>query len=414
MGQAKRSARSSPGKAAKTGKAFKDAALMLPPEHLQEALDALQQFAGPSGSALYASPNELPTSVRLCLATISSREILPKRLAMLKVDEPNSIVEVHAKAMSGKCSKCAELLRSKYTQLVDGKLGFKLASELPADAQAAFSLISCARKSPRFLWLQPPHTTLDEPFSLASLFEGALSTQKAWPAPLELDLAHATYSRELQLPYKDDRERDNIMSLHVKAQEVINQINDYSMELLRTHFETSVGKAKTLAELSRMHAGGEPEDERVRTLVNMHAALTSSTEPDGAVQTFYPLTEDEQEQLASAVRYVQHATDFSTAQSGLFMWMHSMSIFAHSVSHRWERNRLRVASDEEAVRAIRVRIPAGGQRNNSGGSNDSSSSMLLPGPCPHSHRWRAPCTDFPRALCLRPAPPLSRPPPFPP
>ena len=45
-----------------------------------------------------------------------------------------------------------------------------------------------------------------------------------------------------------------------------------------------------------------------------------------------------------------------------------------------------LASDEEAVRAIRVRIPAGGQRNNSGGSNDSSSSMLLPGPCLHSHR----------------------------
>ena len=46
---------------------------MPPPEHLQEALDALQQFAGPSGSALYAAPKELPTSVRLCQIVWASR-----------------------------------------------------------------------------------------------------------------------------------------------------------------------------------------------------------------------------------------------------------------------------------------------------------------------------------------------------
>ena len=28
-------------------------------------------------------------------------------------------------ANAGKCSKCAELLRSKYAQLLDGKLGMK-------------------------------------------------------------------------------------------------------------------------------------------------------------------------------------------------------------------------------------------------------------------------------------------------
>ena len=126
--------------------------------------------------------------------------------------------------------------------------------------------------------------------------------------------------------------------LHGKAQGVINQVNDYSMEVLRAHFEnTPHGKqVVTLTELSRIH-GAEVEaaaldpNEPIAILVRMHTALVSSTDVSGPVQTFYPLTEDEQEQLSCAVRYVQHATDFSTAQSGLFMWMHSMSIFAHSV-----------------------------------------------------------------------------------
>lgn len=119
---------------------------------------------------------------------------------------------------------------------------------------------------------------------------------------------------------------------------MIHQVNDYSMELLRSHFDDARGPGKTalcLAELSRTHADTNDADldERMRTLVRMHAALLSSMDANGPVQTFYPLMESEQEQLVCAVRYVQHASDFSTAQSGLFMWMHSMSIFAHSVRH---------------------------------------------------------------------------------
>ena len=346
----------SPQKPGQRGKKIGAAPAVPPPDGLQEALASVIKLEGPKGSANHAVPRDLPASVRRCLDVLSAREGLPKRLATVPVESPDALIEQHAKTMAGKCKRCSELLRSKYAQLEDNKLGVKLTAELSSDELAPLALIASARKSPRCLWLQPVQQ--EGPVQLARLFELAMSKQKQWPTALELDLAHATYSRELQLPYKDERERDQIMALHVKAQEVINQINDYSMELLRSHFETSMGKnAATLSELSRMHAAAEPDDERLRVLVRMHAALTSSTEVDGAVQTFYPLTEDEQEQLSCAVRYVQHATDFSTAQSGLFMWMHSMSIFAHSVSHRWERNRVRQAADEEAVSARKTPRP---------------------------------------------------------
>ena len=120
---------------------------------------------------------------------------------------------------------------------------------------------------------------------------------------LELDLVNATCSRELQLPYKDEHERLRIMELHGKAQEVINCVNDTSMELLRVHFESGVAAGKaavTLEQYAREHAGDEPHDfdSSPATLCRMHAALVSSTDMHGAVQTFYPLTDDEQYQLA--------------------------------------------------------------------------------------------------------------------
>ena len=40
-------------------------------------------------------------------------------------------------------------------ELEDNKLGLKLMSELSADENAPLALFACARKSPRFLWLQP-------------------------------------------------------------------------------------------------------------------------------------------------------------------------------------------------------------------------------------------------------------------
>ena len=106
------------------------------------------------------------------------------------------------------------------------------------------------------------------------------------------------------------------------------------MELLRTHFANRPLGAPviTLEAMARQHAGQEDLEPSIATLCAMHDALVSSIDVHGAVQTFYPMSVDEQYQLACAVRYVMAAHDFSTAQSGLFMWMHSMSIFAHSVS----------------------------------------------------------------------------------
>ena len=50
----------------------------------------------------------------------------------------------------------------------------------------------------------------------------------------------------------------------------------------------------------------------MRTRADFEALATVDGLESIAVQTFYPLTPDEQEQLASAVRYVQTAADFST------------------------------------------------------------------------------------------------------
>ena len=189
---------------------------------------------------------------------------------------------------------------------------------------------------------------------LAELFAAALSAEKPWPTLLELDLNNTPQSRELQLHYKDERERAVITELHAKAQDVINQVNDFSMELLRVHFQNSLGETKSLCELATGFARLPDKDREeapreTQVLVKMHEALASSCEPGGPVQSFYPLTSEEKDQLACAVRYVQHATDFVTAQSGLFMWMHSMSLFAHSVAHRWEKERERDMAEHQAV-----------------------------------------------------------------
>ena len=123
------------------------------------------------------------------------------------------------------------------------------------------------------------------------------------------------------------------------AGEVINCVNDSSMELLRAHFQAAEAAAPgtavvTLEQVARQYANADDVETNIATLCRMHAALLSSTDDQGAVQTFYPLTEDEQYQLACAVRYVQHATDFFHCRRAAFTGgtgMHSMSIFAHSV-----------------------------------------------------------------------------------
>ena len=109
--------------------------------------------------------------------------------------------------------------------------------------------LSCTHKSPRYLWVQLLQRDEGQ-ISLERLFETALSAERAWPNALELDLVNATCSRELQLPYKDERERLTIMELHGRAQEVINKVNDSSMELLRKHFEQPNQPPPTLAELA--------------------------------------------------------------------------------------------------------------------------------------------------------------------
>ena len=312
-----------------------------PPDGLDEALAAVELLHEQTNEfdASVAPSRLLPEAARSCLDALGAREQQPKRVATLPVESTDELVERHAKLMEEKDARCADLLRAKYAMLEEARLGTELASReetAPHDEPMLLALLTCARKSPRLLWLQQPAQGHDQ--SLSQLFETALTARAAWPNALELDLVNAACSRELQLPYKDERERLNIMELHGKAQGVINQVNDYSMEVLRAHFEnTPHGKqVVTLTELSRIHgadveAAALDPNEPIAILVRMHTALVSSTDVSGPVQTFYPLTEDEQEQLSCAVRYVQHATDFSTAQSGLFMWMHSMSIFAHSV-----------------------------------------------------------------------------------
>lgn len=362
-----------------------------PPKGLDGALSAIEELQGlvaDDGKPL-APTLLLPDAARNCLVAVSERS-LPKRIATLPVEVPDALVEKHAQAMGAKCMRCANILREKYAMMEENALGTKLANDDSIDGKA-FALICCARKSPRFLWLQlqQGHNTAE----LAQLFATALSAKKPWPNPLELDLMNAQCSREIQMQYKNAQERSTITGMHCKAQDCINQVNDYSMEILRNHFVRGGCSLKELARCGpRVHPAvptparpcisctramtalseesvrlthpcpcwrprsgrecdGRQEnlEQPTKILLKMHEALEQSNDPDGAVQAFYPLTVDEQDQLACAVRYVREASDFQTAQSGLFMWMHSMSIFAHSVAHRWDQQRVRVAADEEAV-----------------------------------------------------------------
>ena len=286
---------------------------VVPPIGLDEAISVSELLQRGTGGS------ELPATVLSCLEELGTREH-PKRLATLQADKVGALIEAHAKRMAEKCAKCADLLRAKYTMLEEAKLGSKLANGPTVD-DASLALLRITRKSPRCVWMQPQQ----QPVAFAELFASAMTTSKPWPAPLELDLVNAACSRELQLHYKDDRERLLITDLHAKAQDVINQVNDYSMELLRQHFTSMEerGEVQTLSQLATEHSalGNAPKDSQTAVLAAMHAALVSSTDPQGPVQSFYPLTPDEQEQLACAVRYVQEANTFPIAQSGLYMWM---------------------------------------------------------------------------------------------
>ena len=76
------------------------------------------------------------------------------------------------------------------------------------------------------------------------------------------------------------------MELHAKAQEVINQVNDHSMDALRQHFENvpEGENVVTLLELSRMHEGKDDLEPPLSVLMKMHAALVSSTNVHDSVQ----------------------------------------------------------------------------------------------------------------------------------
>jgi hypothetical protein len=195
-----------------------------PPEGLQAAIAACDAVASlPTEGPHMAPAHELPDAARRCLDALGAREHQPKRLATLPVQSTDAIVEAHAKRMRPKCSRCAELLREKYKKLEENKLGMELAQrELSKDEPNApfdptlFALLSCSRKSDRFLWMQPQQQTTSQ--ALGQLFATALSARKPWPNALELDMENAACSRELQLPYKDERERQQIMNLHGKAQ----------------------------------------------------------------------------------------------------------------------------------------------------------------------------------------------------
>ena len=142
--------------------------------------------------------------------------------------------------------------------------------------------------------------------------------------PLQLDLQNTVASRELHLQYHDEHERLRIMKLHQQAQDVISAVNDYTIELLRTHFINMVsGTPLTLSALCKeIDDGGESERDVARLqLKKMHDALVASLDPTGPVQSFYPITAAEQQQLTVSVTCVCDATEFLSAQGGLFMWM---------------------------------------------------------------------------------------------
>ena len=181
-----------------------------------DATDALVTSTPENCDAVMPSQS-LPIAARTLLDALSEvHDVHPKRLATLSVDEVDTIVESHAKVMAATSKHCAELLRTKYVLLDSKQLRDDFAAR---DYPTLVQFLACVRKSARHVWLQPKSPPLPQQhFSLSHIFEVALSARHTWPNPLDLDLVNAACSRELQLPYKDERERVNIMELHGKAQ----------------------------------------------------------------------------------------------------------------------------------------------------------------------------------------------------
>lgn len=139
-------------------------------------------------------------------------------IATLPIHQADSLVDGHAKAMATISPRCADLLRAKYALLEGSQLCDELVMR---DESTLVALLACTAKSSRQLTMISPSSQpiVSNPLlSLSHLFEIALSASGTWPNPLKLDLDNAACSRELELPYKDERERVNIMALHSKAQ----------------------------------------------------------------------------------------------------------------------------------------------------------------------------------------------------
>ena len=291
-----------------------------PPEMLEPAIAAVAHMMAAGerskSKAATAPTCVIPEPVHRCLEALSNRT-LPKRLATLPTQLTDTLVKEHAAKMKARSEKCAGLLIAKYAMLEENKLGTKLVND-PVVDDTPFALMCCTRKTPRFLWMQQAS---HRHIKLSEIFESALSTSKLCPATLDLDLDTAGCSRELQLHYKDENERRVITELHARAQDDINQVNDFTLELLRIQFEKAADEARPIT-LSTLAAEYEtaplPE---MDALVRMHAALIASTDPQGAVQSFYPITDEERERLEDAVNYVLHAPDYGTAHTALYMWM---------------------------------------------------------------------------------------------
>ena len=109
-----------------------------PPAGLGDAISALDQLANLPVSASHIAPShQLPLEARTCLDAMSAREQQPRRLATLAVEGPDGLVDNHAKLMATKCTRCAELLRSKYRSLEQNKLGMALATSVMSTPKAA-------------------------------------------------------------------------------------------------------------------------------------------------------------------------------------------------------------------------------------------------------------------------------------
>ena len=257
---------------------------------LGEAVAAVERLAQATLAAEDFIPScELPDAARRCIDALVAREHLPEQIATLRVEAPDAQVERYAKLMATKCDRCAELLRAKYAMLGKSDSGSELAAQ--STDTGLLALLSCARKSPQHLWLQPEQLLeQEEPSqSLSELFATALSAQQAWPTPLELDMNNVSSSRKLQLPYKDERDYDAIVELHAKAQQEVGQVNMEVLPMLREHFEsfTPGQNVVTLGELGQQHENSEEPCEPSSTLdllLRVHASLVSSTDEHGAVQ----------------------------------------------------------------------------------------------------------------------------------